>query len=1480
MPTRDDVIDFLTLVQFTGFDLVTAALVSIAFAFAVFYLTWSTAEGVVKKTKELQLPEKVDTKKEAKKAKEEEEEEEESGDGEESEEESEGDEDDKDDSDDESESLPLLSKVAGPGEWKMVLLVRTDLDMGKGKAAAQCCHATLSAIRKMEVKDPKGLRCWEKHGQAKVTLKCPNEVEMLALKKKARAIGLVAESIRDAGRTQIAANSRTVLAVGPGYPIVTLDLEWFDQTNGKHLTEIGAAIQLTPTCPINHLSIFVREHSTPQYKSRSAVQSSTGFIFGDRTRQEIVKAQITATLRAILQIASTLVLHNGTHDKVVLARHQIHYQHFKFMLVDTGALYATKTGVKQQISLQNLLMALGHEARPGSLHDAGNDAAYTLIAYKILAFSRWGEGMNARRQAPPQPLVRRQASLPLTVASQRQFGSGTPPKSLRFFEAFHATLEQISLSVRVASLATVDQVKECYLVFKDFCVQSSQKSATVNLQSAKFAQKYQVVPNYPAGVTEFSGSPSSVIHFLKEKNVFQKFGPSRNKIAFLSGGLGDDGGVALKYSGRINVSELQGSLCKSASRAIEDGSVGLFSANKEYMVEFEIHNGFQQPKRIVDITFVDKNQLAFFLPNGIGPKNTTIPANGSVMITMRLTTTQIGYFTRQIVIWMDNYRRIEKLVTYRVVADAENPTLHFPAPTNPYKPRPRPVEPEFTGHAVPGEAPPRPPMTEFKYQLPKYSPPPQSMKVLFDLNGRCLVVAVAKRPTSIQSFINEKLCSENFALRFHSLLYLEEFQMVLDIRAYDQIGEELKKDGMNYELVVPGLAEARPSLLYGDKIIVKLPNGKRFEGRVWSVKLNSVLLRFHKTFHNGIYIPKMRVDIEFNFSRTCLWRAHRSLDLLGFAPQRVASWTCPTNIALSHTERIQLAHFQARQGQIVKDTHLNESQMKAISHILTKRDSQTPFVMFGPPGTGKTKTLVEAVKTLLDVQPNSRVLICAPSNAAVDILTHRLSTSALGGPGGLPPSQMLRVNAYTRSKESVPVYLESYCKYDDVKKIYVIPTTQLSLKQYRVVCSTLFTASALMGMGAFDPVVGPGGELNNWFTHIFVDEAGHSTETELWAGIGGAVAPVLRTLKERDVPAEQRPLFKNIVGDFASNFKIAKLPQLVIVGDPKQLGPIVRSDLGIVSGYAMSYLERLVETCSAYSVNHNTAGYQHPHNIVQLVNNYRSHSAILELYSKTFYNGTLVCSAVMDPSLKALNRLSWLPNGNEFPLVFHGIAGKDEREGNSPSWFNGDEVKIVIGYLKTLLLGDSPPFRSGGSKGLFGSVGVEKASSIGLGIGDIGIITPYRKQIDKIRAAIKLESAKSPDRKEWTRIRVGTVEEFQGDEKKVILISTVRSSAQWIERDQKFNIGFLNNPKRFNVSISRAKALMIVVGNAEILCGDIHWNKLVRYCESNNACVGIPPPANNPAEYMRQPNDEEEESSGDEEGNQRDVTGVPWVHNE
>ncbi|GAK63719.1 PTH2 family peptidyl-tRNA hydrolase [Moesziomyces antarcticus] len=107
------------------------------------------------------------------------------------------------------------ANVSSTEECKMILAVRMDLKMEKGKIAAQCGHATLAVYKLARRITPAFVKQWETLGQAKVAVKCPDEPTMLELESKAKELGIAARSIIDAGRTQIAPNSRTVLGLGP-----------------------------------------------------------------------------------------------------------------------------------------------------------------------------------------------------------------------------------------------------------------------------------------------------------------------------------------------------------------------------------------------------------------------------------------------------------------------------------------------------------------------------------------------------------------------------------------------------------------------------------------------------------------------------------------------------------------------------------------------------------------------------------------------------------------------------------------------------------------------------------------------------------------------------------------------------------------------------------------------------------------------------------------------------------------------------------------------------------------------------------------------------------------------------------------------------------------------------------------------------------------------------------------------------------------
>nr|XP_010338017.1 peptidyl-tRNA hydrolase 2, mitochondrial isoform X1 [Saimiri boliviensis boliviensis] len=115
-----------------------------------------------------------------------------------------------------TETETEASILGESGEYKMILVVRNDLKMGKGKVAAQCSHAAVSAYKQIQRRNPEVLKQWEYCGQPKVVVKAPDEETLIALLTHAKMLGLTVSLIQDAGRTQIAPGSQTVLGIGPG----------------------------------------------------------------------------------------------------------------------------------------------------------------------------------------------------------------------------------------------------------------------------------------------------------------------------------------------------------------------------------------------------------------------------------------------------------------------------------------------------------------------------------------------------------------------------------------------------------------------------------------------------------------------------------------------------------------------------------------------------------------------------------------------------------------------------------------------------------------------------------------------------------------------------------------------------------------------------------------------------------------------------------------------------------------------------------------------------------------------------------------------------------------------------------------------------------------------------------------------------------------------------------------------------------------
>ncbi|XP_005914763.1 putative helicase mov-10-B.2 [Haplochromis burtoni] len=621
-------------------------------------------------------------------------------------------------------------------------------------------------------------------------------------------------------------------------------------------------------------------------------------------------------------------------------------------------------------------------------------------------------------------------------------------------------------------------------------------------------------------------------------------------------------------------------------------------------------------------------------------------------------------------------------------------------------------------------------------------------------------------PNAKRAILESPLNWENYTERFQVLLYLEELQMEVDIKRYnipntDKGHATMTKDKTNKKLLVlevPGVAENRPSVLRGDKLLV-YPVGEpgvKYCGYVHSVQLDSVKLGFSSQLVSR-FVEGMKFSVEFTINHVTLRLQHRAAEL-AFS-RRLESVLFPAEPNMSFQPK-DLPNLRLFDWQLEK----NPEQYQAVQHIVAGSSKPAPYLIFGPPGTGKTVTVVEAIKQIKKTQANCYILACAPSNSAADLLCKRIVEH-------VDKHEVYRMYASSRDPKLVPMELKECSNL--VGECYIFPAKE-ELMTYKIMVTTLLTAGRLV----------TGDIPEGHFTHVFVDEAGHAVETE-------CLVPLAALLD-------------------------AETGQVVLAGDPKQLGPILRSPFALKYGMGVSLLERLMNNFSMYQKNADDVF--NSCFVTKLLRNYRSHPAILEVPNELFYGGELQpCADEYAQNFYC----GWehLPKRN-FPVIFHGVTGKDEREASSPSFFNVAEVEVLMDYVRKLLQAQ-------------GKRGVAKITPR-----DIGIIAPYRKQVQKIRKALD-KVGKDYEFVNMDTLKVGSVEEFQGQERRVILVSAVRSSPDYTEIDKDFNLGFVKNEKRFNVAVTRAKALLIVVGNPRILETDSTWARFIQYCRDEGGYTGF-----------------------------------------
>ncbi|XP_061721856.1 putative helicase mov-10-B.1 [Cydia pomonella] len=358
-------------------------------------------------------------------------------------------------------------------------------------------------------------------------------------------------------------------------------------------------------------------------------------------------------------------------------------------------------------------------------------------------------------------------------------------------------------------------------------------------------------------------------------------------------------------------------------------------------------------------------------------------------------------------------------------------------------------------------------------------------------------------------------------------------------------------------------------------------------------------------------------------------------------------------------------------------------------------------------------------------------------------------------------------------------------------------------------CGLLQPGGALVLAG--DPLqLGPVSVMCS--THLFIDEAAQASEPASLIPLCGLLLPGGALVLAGD-PLQLGPvsvmcsthLFIDEAAQAsepASLIPLCGLLQpggaLVLAGDPLQLGPVVISREASKLGLGISLMERLKRDCALYSDDRRDPNY-----IMMLKKNFRSHRDILSIPDELFYHGQLEAMAPVD-YISSVDILGERTSSRA--IVFYGVPSQEQRIGKSPSFYNDSELEVVQRHITALLE-------------------VHRVAEA-----DIGVVTPYIRQVYKIKQWLKALEL---------NIEVGTVEGFQGKEKRIILVSTVRAKCELLAHDAKFRLGFLVDAKRFNVALTRAKAKLIVIGNPSCLQKDAKWHRYITRCRELGTYCGF-----------------------------------------
>jgi predicted DNA helicase len=431
-------------------------------------------------------------------------------------------------------------------------------------------------------------------------------------------------------------------------------------------------------------------------------------------------------------------------------------------------------------------------------------------------------------------------------------------------------------------------------------------------------------------------------------------------------------------------------------------------------------------------------------------------------------------------------------------------------------------------------------------------------------------------------------------------------------------------------------------------------------------------------------------------------------------------------------------------------------------------------VIHGPPGTGKTTTVVHAVVEVCKYE--RQVLVAAPSNTAADLLTERLAEQGL---------QVVRIGNISRVDETLLKHtlegqISTHPESKNIKKL------RIKAAELRNLARTFKRRMDYEARSRRQQLKDEARELAAWATNLeermiqqILDGAQVITST-----LVGSSHPVLHNLKFRTVFIDEAAQGL----EPATWIPILKATRVVFAGDPFQLPPTVKSIEAAKRGLQITQIEKCI---------------QRFHNVNLLNVQYRMHKNIMNFSNAVFYDNQLIAHESVENK-----KLHFYENEEAVTFVDTAGCGFDEKVNpESLSRFNAEEFFILREHLYQL---------------------VEKFdSSVDFPLPSIGIVSPYREQVEFMETQI-LEDPILADFLKKKRISISTIDGFQGQERDVMYISLVRSNP-------KFEIGFLSDTRRMNVAMTRARMKLIVVGDSSTIGNHHFYKAFLDYAEKNGA---------------------------------------------